>query len=129
MPLPIKLDYDRRVPIYRQIYEAVLGALANEDLQSNEQLPTIHRLASQLGVNPNTVARAYRELERDGHIVSQRGRGTFPADKPSPPGLKLRNTILADIYKRALAEAARHQISARDILRYFRSNIDDSSRE
>ncbi len=125
MPLSLKLDYDRRVPIYRQIYEAVLGALASEDLHPSEQLPTIHSLASQLGVNPNTVARAYRDLERDGHIVSQRGRGTFPAPKPAPPDSKARRLILADIFRQTLAEAARHHISARDILSYFRSKIDD----
>ncbi len=127
MPLSLKLNYDRRVPIYRQIYEAVLGALASEELQPSEQLPTIHHLAGELGVNPNTVARAYRDLERDGHIVSKRGRGSFPADKPGPPDTKARNTILADILRRTLVEAARHHISARDILRYFRSNIDDES--
>lgn len=125
MPFEVVLDYDRGIPVYRQIYEQVVHALAAGRLGKDEQLPTIVELASQLGVNPNTVARAYRDLERDGHIVAKRGRGTFPSAQRRPP--VDRDQILGDIYQRAIAEGARHAIGAREIIRYFRKAFHDES--
>jgi GntR family transcriptional regulator len=118
MPLPLHIDYDRGLPVYRQIYEAVTTALASGALGREEQLPTIHELADRLEINPNTVARAYRELEQDGHIVAHRGRGTFPAAERVGPGDK--DKILRTIYDRTIIEAAQHGISAADVVRYFR---------
>ena len=118
-PLAIALDYDRGVPVYRQIYEAVLAALASGSLERNEQLPTIHELARELEVNPNTVARAYRELERDGYLASKRGRGTFAAAAPEMPAGD-RSAVLRSIFDRAVAEAARYRISADEVIRFFR---------
>jgi GntR family transcriptional regulator len=119
VPLDFELDYDRGVPVYRQITEAVLTALASGALAQSEQLPTIHQLAARLGVNPNTVARSYRELEQQGHIKSQRGRGTFPAVK-APPKSKDRQRVLREIYDRALADGARHGLDATQIADYFK---------
>jgi GntR family transcriptional regulator len=119
MPLRVQLDYDRGVPIYRQIYEAARAALASGALLRDEQLPTIHDLARQLEVNPNTVARAYRELERDGYIVGKRGLGTFPAERPPPPRRSDRTALLRSIFERAVADGARHDIGADEIVAYF----------
>ena len=124
MPFDLKLDYDRGVPVYRQIVEAVVRALANGRLAADEQLPTIVELATRLGVNPNTVAKAYRDLEHDGHLVAKRGRGTFGAplrrDNDST-----REAVLRDIYNRAIQDGAKHAISARELLRYFRKALQD----
>jgi GntR family transcriptional regulator len=118
MPLALRIDYDRGVPVYRQIYEAVTTALASGALARDEQLPTIHELASKLAINPNTVARAYRELDRDGYIVSQRGVGTFPsAERVASAADKQR--ALRSIFDRAVAEAASHGISAVEVIRFF----------
>jgi GntR family transcriptional regulator len=119
MPLaPITLDYESGVPVYRQIQDAVLGALARAEIGPDEQMPTIHQLARDLGVNPNTVARAYRELEQSGHLVGERGRGTFPAPtavaKTIPPAE--RGGELKRIAARALADCARQGFSAADLL-------------
>jgi GntR family transcriptional regulator len=119
--LELRLDYDRGVPIYRQIYEAVVTALATGALNRGEQLPTIHELASRLEINPNTVARAYRELEAGGYIVGKRGVGTFPAEEeqagaPSPAD---RGRVLRGIFERAWAEAARHRIDLSELRAYF----------
>ena len=119
MPLRILLDYDRGLPVYRQIYEAVLSALAAGNLDHDEQLPTIHDLAAELEINPNTVARAYRELEGDGYIVGKRGVGTFPAEAPDVSAAD-RESILRSIFDRAVGEAARHRIGVEEIIRYFR---------
>lgn len=119
MPFDVELDYDRGVPVYRQIVEAVVRALANGRLAVDEQLPTIVELASRLGINPNTVARAYRELEQGGHIFAKRGRGTFGAPLRRDSATA-REAILRDIYERAIQQGAEHSISAREILRFFR---------
>src|SRR5512139_1905510 len=118
MPLDVRIDYDRGVPVYRQIYDAVTAALATGVLGRDEQLPTIHELAQRLAINPNTVARAYRELDQDGYIVSQRGRGTFPTDDRTSSAAD-RERALRSIFDRAIAEAARHGIAASDVIRYF----------
>lgn len=125
MPFEVHLDYDRGIPVYRQIYEAVVHALSTGKLAADEQLPTIAELASRLGINPNTVARAYRDLEQAGHIVGKRGRGTFPVPGRRAASGPDRDAILRDIYQRAIAEGAEHAISARDIIRYFRKALHD----
>ena len=121
MTLTLHIDYDRGVPVYRQIYEAVIAALASGALGREQQLPTIHELAKQLEINPNTVARAYRDLDQDGYIVSQRGRGTFPAPEPPEPETSAadKQRALRAIYDQAIGEAARHGIAATDVIRYF----------
>lgn len=118
MPLELEIDYDRGVPVYRQIYDAITAALASGALRRDEQLPTIHELARRLAVNPNTVARAYRELDQAGYIASHRGRGTFPTGEPGSPRDK--EGVLRSIYDRAIAEAARHGLGAAEVVRYFR---------
>ncbi len=119
MPLDLRIDYDRGVPVYRQIYEAVTASLASGVLARDEQLPTIHELAQRLSINPNTVARAYRDLDQDGFIVSHRGVGTFPA-KERVASAADKDSALRSIFERAVADAARHGISASDVIRYFR---------
>jgi len=119
--LDLRLDYDRGVPIYRQIYEAVVAALAGGALERGEQLPTIHELAGRLEVNPNTVARAYRELERDGYIAGKRGVGTFSTEAGEEPQPAFdRGQVLRAIFERALAEAARYRIGIDELREYFR---------
>jgi len=120
MPLDIHIDYDRGVPVYRQIYEAVAAALASGRLARDEQLPTIHDLANNLSINPNTVARAYRELDQDGYIVSHRGKGTFLSeDAPVTTPAADKQRVLRGIFDRAIAEAARHGIAATEVVRFF----------
>ena len=121
MPLDIELDYDRGVPIYRQITEAILAALSTGQLARSEQLPTIHELAARLGVNPNTVARSYRDLLERGHIVAKRGKGTFPALEPPEP--INRDKTLRDLYDRVVAEAARVGISVAELVSFFSQQI------
>lgn len=120
MPLDVRIDYDRGVPVYRQIYEAVTAALATGTLANDEQLPTIHELAQRLAINPNTVARAYRELDQDGYIVSQRGVGTFPsAERERTASAADKQRALRGIFDRAIAEASTFGIAATEVIRYF----------
>ena len=78
---PSKLDMSTGIPAYRQIIDAVLGGIASGTLQPGEQLPTVRQLAVDLSINPNTVVRAYRELEIRGILSTQQGMGTFITNK------------------------------------------------
>ena len=73
----LQLDLYSGVPIYRQIIDQVTGAIAAGSLRGGDQLPTVRQLAVDLEINPNTVIRAYRELEIRGVLKSQQGTGTF----------------------------------------------------
>src|SRR6202162_4886099 len=76
-----KLDPRSGVPVYRQIIDQVLGGISAGGLKPGDQLPTVRQLAVDLAINPNTVVRAYRELEIRGVLATQQGTGTFITDK------------------------------------------------
>ena len=76
-PFEFRLDLASGVPVYRQIIDQVLLAVATGTLQSGRQLPTVRQVAVDLAINPHTVLRAYRELEIRGAISTQQGIGTF----------------------------------------------------
>jgi GntR family transcriptional regulator len=68
------------VPIYLQIETQIKNAIAAGALKASHPLPSVRKLAAELGINPNTAARAYQELEREGTITTVPGEGTFVAD-------------------------------------------------
>jgi GntR family transcriptional regulator len=72
-----RLDSKSGVPVYRQLIDQVLVAIASGGLNSGDQLPTVRQLAVDLSINPNTVVRAYKELEIRGMLTTQQGTGTF----------------------------------------------------
>lgn len=74
------IDLQSRTPIYEQLYKKIVELSMRNVLTQNEQLPSVRALAKELGVNPNTVSKAYAQLERDGMIYSLAGRGSFVAD-------------------------------------------------
>src|SRR5512142_1557377 len=72
-----RLDPHSGVPVYRQIIDQVTGGMAAGVLSAGDQLPTVRQVAVDLAINPNTVVRAYRELEIRGVLQTQQGTGTF----------------------------------------------------
>ena len=76
-PFQFSLDLHSGVPVYRQIIDQVVGGIAASALAGGDQLPTVRQLAVDLAINPNTVIRAYRELEIRGVLETQQGTGTF----------------------------------------------------
>jgi len=72
-----RLDLRSGVPVYRQIIDQVMGGIAAGTLSGGAQLPTVRQVAVDLSINPNTVMRAYRELEIRGTLETQQGTGTF----------------------------------------------------
>lgn len=99
------IDARSGLPIYRQIIEQVKRARAAGTIQPGDRLPSVRELSEKMLVNPNTVARAYRDLERDGVIETRRGVGTFVCE--GNPGLNTeqRLDILAEMTDRLIAEA------------------------
>ena len=91
-PFAFHLDPDTGVPVYRQLIDQVQGALASGRLKPGQQLPTVRQLAVDLAINPNTVTRAYREMEIRGLLETQQGTGTFIAEQPAQtsPGIRKR---------------------------------------
>ena len=76
-----RLDAHSGVPVYRQLIDQVLGAVATGLLLTGDQLPTVRKVAVDLAINPNTVMRAYREMEIRGILDTQQGAGTFIAEQ------------------------------------------------
>src|SRR5580704_2615812 len=76
-----RLDAHSGVPVYRQLIDQVLAGIASSTLAAGDQLPTVRQVAVDLSINPNTVMRAYRELEIRGVLDTQQGTGTFIARK------------------------------------------------
>jgi len=74
-----ELDVRSRKPIYEQLTDKVKEMILHGILHADEQLPSVRALSSQLTVNPNTIQKAYRELEREGYIYSLQGKGSFVA--------------------------------------------------
>src|SRR5678815_1062799 len=93
------------VPIYQQIVNQVRYLIAAGRLQPGEELPPIRVLAEQLTVNPNTVARAYLELERAGIVTKRHGSGTYISEAGSPLARRERLKILTQRADALIAEA------------------------
>jgi GntR family transcriptional regulator len=80
-PFQFALDLHSGVPVYRQLIDQVRAGMASGSLAAGDQLPTVRQLAVDLAINPNTVMRAYRELELTGLIETHQGTGTFIGSK------------------------------------------------
>lgn len=80
-PFAFRLDAHSGVPVYRQLMDQVQAAIASGTLAPADQLPTVRQVAVDLAINPNTVSRAYREMEIRGLLDTQQGTGTFIADR------------------------------------------------
>ena len=80
-PFALRLDAHSGVPVYREIIDQVQAAISVGILAVGDQLPTVRQVAVDLVINPNTVSRAYREMEIRGTVDTQQGSGTFIADK------------------------------------------------
>ncbi len=118
--MKLRIEPDSKVPIYIQIEEQVRAMIAAGQLRPGDQLPTIRQLATDLRVNYNTVARAYLELDRDGVITTQRGRGTFVAGMPDEKQMaRLREEKLHSILLSSLEEARRLGYSTDEVAAAF----------
>ena len=111
------VDAVSRLPIYQQLVLQVREGIARGDLQPEERLASVRQLSSELTVNPNTVARAYTELEREGLLVSRPGLGIFVARQKTELTKAARDRRLANLLDRCLTEAVHLGYSADEVIR------------
>jgi GntR family transcriptional regulator len=116
------------MPVYRQIVDQVRGAVASGALGAGDQLPTVRQLAVDLEVNPNTVVRAYRELEYDGLLETHQGTGTFISDQKIPRAGDERQRQLAQIVSDAVARAGAAGFTVQDLLDQLRGMANEPNR-
>ena len=105
------------VPIYQQVVNQIKFLIASGRLNSGDELPPIRVLAAQLLINPNTVARAYRELETAGIVEKRRTAGTYVSEQGSPLARRERVRILAERIDTLLAEAIHMGVSIDDVMK------------
>ena len=116
------IEFNSGIPVYKQIINHVCAALASGALKEGDRLPTIRLLQAQLDVNPNTVAKAYRELELKGIITSERGNGSFIRNGVESARLPAaeRRERLESLYRRLLAEAAGCGVTEDELTQYVK---------
>lgn len=116
------LDHRSPIPIYVQLQIQVKQAVAGGVLEKGDQLPSVRELSGRLAVNPNTVARAYQELEREGIIETLRGRGTFVVEAKTlaPPARRLR---VSDALDNLLREAKRLGLARKEMEQIFAERL------
>ena len=123
-PLTLHLDFRSGLPIYIQIVNQVQQQVSGGSLKPDTQLPTVRALASELRINFNTVARAYRLLDDAGVISTQQGRGTYIMEKPPPEvEKKLREETLEALARQYIGEAKRLNFSNAEIGQVLRDQL------
>jgi GntR family transcriptional regulator len=111
-----RLDLHSGVPVYRQLIDQVLAGIASSSLAAGAQLPTVRQVAVDLSINPNTVMRAYRELEIRGVLDTQQGTGTFIAQKKVKQDEVERRRRLNQLVGEFVARAGSAGFSVGDLL-------------
>ncbi len=112
------------VPLYLQIVNQVKHLSASGKLKPGDELPPVRTLGEQLLVNPNTVARAYRELEREGVLVTRRGAGTYVSDAGSTLARGAKIKILTERIDALLTEAAHLRIGTDEVINLLNRRAD-----
>jgi GntR family transcriptional regulator len=121
--IDLKLDKQSYVPFYRQIVDIILSGISAGTILPSERLPTIRDLAVKLEVNPNTVVKAYSQLQLLGFLDTQQGTGVFV--RPQPPAQTEKSAenqrILEELCRDFISRAQLQNLSIDDIIEYLRS--------
>ena len=120
------IDNKSGVPFYRQIIEQVKFAIGRGDLKPGEKLPTMRQLAVDLSINPNTVVRAYRELEIGGILDTHQGSGTFVSRREPDVDSLERTRMLDQILTELLARASGYGFTLDEVLAGLRQRKEES---
>jgi GntR family transcriptional regulator len=116
MTINPSLDLSSGVPFYRQIIDQVKSAIATGELAPGDRLPTVRQLAVNLSVNPNTVSRAYTELELTGLVETQMGSGTFVGQRKVQRDDLERRRMLDQMCQEFLSRVSTHGFTLDDVL-------------
>jgi GntR family transcriptional regulator len=124
----LKLDLRSGVPVYRQIIDQVQAGIAAGTLTAGDQLPTVRQLAVDLAINPNTVLRAYRELELGGALETHQGTGTFISEKKISRNNAERERRLAQLAGEFAARAGAAGFTVEELFDGLRELMPQSAR-
>ena len=127
-PLAFRLELHSGVPVYRQIIDQVRGGMASGSLVAGDQLPTVRQLAVDLAINPNTVARAYRELELGGLLETHQGTGTFISAQKIKRGNAERERQLTQIVEECVARAGAAGFTVEDLMEQLHGLVSEPTR-
>jgi GntR family transcriptional regulator len=119
----ITIETSGFIPIYEQIKKGIKSEISLGVLKANEALPSIRDLAAELVINPNTVARAYRELELEGFITTRKGKASFVSENSSALIQREKVRLVEDVFDRAIAEARKFGLDAAGIRRIVESRL------
>jgi GntR family transcriptional regulator len=122
----ISLDHHSGVPIYRQIISQILYAIARGELPPGTQLPTVRQLAVDLSVNPNTIIKAYKELEIRGNLETQQGTGTFISDTEVTITPAEKKRVLTTLCKDVVGRAGAYGIELGEIIEALKDFKEES---
>lgn len=128
-PFGFKLDSRSGVPVYRQLIDQVQAGIATAALAPGDQLPTVRQVAVDLAINPNTVLRAYRELEIRGTLDTQQGTGTFIADRKIKPDEGEREQRLNQLVNEFVARAGAGGFTLAELASALRDRMADETNE
>jgi GntR family transcriptional regulator len=115
-----RLDAHSGVPVYRQLIDQVQAAVATGSLSPGEQLPTVRHVAVELAINPNTVSRAYREMEIRGILDTQQGTGTFVAEKQTELSKEVQERQLGQLVSEFVSRAGSAGITVNELIHALR---------
>ena len=117
MTMSFLLDMKSGIPFYRQIIDQVKAAIATGVLEPGYKLPTVRQLAVELSINPNTVSRAYTELELTGLVETQMGSGTFVSHRKVKQDDVERQRMLDQICQELISRASSYGFTLDDIMK------------
>jgi len=120
----LHIDPDSGVPVYLQISQAIRRSIALGSLRGGEQVPSVREVAEMLTVNPNTVAKAYQLLEREGIVSTRKGIGTFVADGDVSITSQERKAVIVEKLDRALVEAGNLHLEKGQVEEIFRERLE-----
>lgn len=124
----LHIDPSSGTPIYRQIVDQVRQAVASGVLRPGDRLPSVRELAVELAVNPNTIAKAYQELERDGVIETPRGKGSYVADRGTGLAPEEQKRQFSEAVDRLVADAYRLRMDQETAVALFRERLLEAER-
>jgi GntR family transcriptional regulator len=122
--MQFRIDNASDRAVYLQIIDQVKRDVALGRLAKEERLPTVRQLAQQLAINPNTIAKAYRQLEQEGIIVTRSGAGAFVANLDSILSKSVRRRLICDELERIVVEAFHMQIDKETITGWFHTAME-----
>lgn len=121
--MQIRIDNASDRPVYQQIIDQVKRDIALGRLGKDERLPTVRQLAGQLAINPNTIAKAYQQMEREGIITTRPGSGAFVANLDSDLSSSVKKKLISEDLERAAVDAFHMQIDSQTLLKWFNEAI------